>query len=112
MSGETVKFPKTTVSGPLIGKDGASSRYVLNWRTEHEEEVLESAANRPSPSGTIIATFKGSGGGWEDPVARDPHKVLDDVLDEHVSIEQAEKQYGVVIDSDTLKSIWMTTTTE
>jgi N-methylhydantoinase B len=84
------------------GKDGASSPYVLNWGTEHEEEVLESVANPPSPPRTIIAIFKGGGGGWEEPIARDPHKVLDDVPDEHVSIEQAEKQY-VVIDSDTLK---------
>jgi len=92
-----------TSPGFAGGKDGASSRYVLNWGTDHEEEVLESAANRPSPPGTIIATFKGGGGGWGDPFARDPHKVLDDVLDEHVSIEQAEKQYGVVIDQHTLK---------
>ena len=75
----------------------------MNWGTEHEEEVLESAANRLSSSRMIIATFKGGGGGCGYPFARDLHKVLDDVPDEQVSIEQAEKQYGVVIDSDTLK---------
>ena len=53
--------------------------------------------------GTIIATFKGGGSGWGDSFAGNPHKVLDDVPDEHVRIEQAEKQNGVVIDSDTLK---------
>jgi N-methylhydantoinase B/oxoprolinase/acetone carboxylase alpha subunit len=54
----------------------------LNWGTEHEEEALESAANRLSFPGTIISTFKGGGGGWGYPSACDPHKVLDDVLDE------------------------------
>ena len=63
-----------TAPGYAGGKDGASSRYVLNWGTEHEEEVLESAANRPSPPGSIIATFKGGGGGWGDPLRRDPPK--------------------------------------
>ncbi len=92
-----------TSPGFAGGKNGASSRYVLNWGTEHEEEILESAANRPSPPGTIIATFKGGGGGWGEPFTRDPHKVLDDVLDEHVSVEQAEKQYGVVIDPISFK---------
>ncbi len=64
--------------------------------------MLESAANYPSPPGSIIATFKGGGGGWGDPHKRDPQKVLDDVLDEHVSIERAEQDYGVVIDADSL----------
>jgi N-methylhydantoinase B len=91
-----------TSPGFAGGKNGASSRYVLNWGTEHEEEVLESAANRPSPPGSIIATIKGGGGGWGDPHKRDPQKVLDDVLDEHVSIERAEQDYGVVIDADSL----------
>ena len=91
-----------TAPGYAGGKDGASSRYVLNWGTEHEEEVLESAANRPSPPGSIIATFKGGGGGWGDPLRRDPQKVLDDVLDEYLSVERAEQDYGVVIDPETL----------
>ena len=86
-----------TSPGFAGGKNGASSRYVLNWGTEHEEEVLESAANYPSPPGSIIATFKGGGGGWGEPFKRDPQKVLDDVLDEHVSIERAEQDYGVVV---------------
>jgi N-methylhydantoinase B len=39
----------------------------------------------------------GGGGGWGDPLARDPHAVLDDVLDEYVSIEGAARDYGVVL---------------
>ncbi len=84
------------------GKNGASSRYVLNWGTEHEEEVLESAANRPSPPGSIISTFKGGGGGWGNPFARDPQKVLNDVLDEFITLDSAERDYGVVIQPDSM----------
>jgi N-methylhydantoinase B len=39
----------------------------------------------------------GGGGGWGDPLDRDPHAVLDDVLDEYVSGEGAERDYGVVL---------------
>jgi N-methylhydantoinase B len=39
---------------------------------------------------------RGGGGGWGDPLERDPVKVRDDVLDEYVSAEAAERDYGVV----------------
>ncbi len=39
----------------------------------------------------------GGGGGWGDPLDRDPAAVLDDVWDEYVSIEGARRDYGVVI---------------
>ena len=39
----------------------------------------------------------GGGGGWGDPLDRDPQKVLDDVLDEYVSVAGARRDYGVVL---------------
>ena len=39
----------------------------------------------------------GGGGGWGSPLDRDPQAVLDDVLDEYVSMEGAERDYGVVL---------------
>jgi N-methylhydantoinase B len=39
----------------------------------------------------------GGGGGWGDPLARDPRAVLEDVWDEYVSVEGARRDYGVVI---------------
>ena len=39
----------------------------------------------------------GGGGGWGDPLAREPEAVLDDVWDEYVSIDAARRDYGVVI---------------
>ena len=38
-----------------------------------------------------------AGGGYGDPRQRDPQRVLGDVLDGFVSVEQAERDYGVVI---------------
>ncbi len=39
----------------------------------------------------------GGGGGWGDPLEREPWRVLDDVWDEYVSIEGARVDYGVVV---------------
>ena len=42
----------------------------------------------------------GGGGGWGDPLERDPAAVLDDVLDGYVSAEGALRDYGVVLTPD------------
>lgn len=42
------------------------------------------------------------GGGWGNPHERPPEEVLDDVLDEYVSIEAARDQYGVAVDPVTM----------
>ena len=42
------------------------------------------------------------GGGWGPATERPVAKVLDDVLDEYVSIDAAREHYGVVIDPQTM----------
>jgi N-methylhydantoinase B len=49
------------------------------------------------------STFRyvtGGGGGWGDPLTRDPQRVLADVRDEYVSIVAAAARYGVVVSGD------------
>jgi N-methylhydantoinase B len=36
-------------------------------------------------------------GGYGDPLQRDPARVLDDVLDERISVEYARELHGVVV---------------
>ena len=50
----------------------------------------------PHPAGSAFRYVYGGGGGWGDPTKRDPELVLDDVYDELVSLESAERDYGVV----------------
>lgn len=45
----------------------------------------------------------GSGGGYGDPLERDIEAVRQDVFNEYVSFESAEKDYGVVIDPRTFE---------
>ncbi|WP_240491824.1 hypothetical protein, partial [Acinetobacter baumannii] len=47
--------------------------------------------------GTSFDRPSAGGGGLGDPLERDPKLVLEDVIDEYVSIERARKDYGVVI---------------
>lgn len=49
-----------------------------------------------SEDDTFVRPSSG-GGGFGDPLERDPEAVLEDVIDEYVSIERAKKDYGVVI---------------
>jgi N-methylhydantoinase B len=54
-------------------------------------------------SGDVIQFQSAGGGGYGDPLKRDPLVVEQDVFNEYVSIEQARNDYGVVIDPKTLK---------
>ena len=45
----------------------------------------------------MVSYISPSGGGFGDPLERDPLKVLDDVLDEIITIESARDDYGVVM---------------
>jgi N-methylhydantoinase B len=41
------------------------------------------------------------GGGWGDPLERDPERVRMDVLDGYIPFEAASEDYGVVLDRNT-----------
>ena len=47
---------------------------------------------------TVIRAQTTGGGGWGDPLERDPEMVLTDVLNGYVSRQGARDDYGVVID--------------
>ena len=51
-------------------------------------------------AGSSVRVATAGGGGWGDPLERDPARVLEDVVDEFVSLDSAREDYGVVIDAD------------
>ena len=53
-------------------------------------------------NGDVIQFDSAGGGGYGSPLQRDPAAVEEDVRNGYVSIEQAGKSYGVVIDPETL----------
>lgn len=52
---------------------------------------------------SIFRYQTGGGGGWGDPLDRDPERVKNDVRDEYISIEGAQSDYGVVVSGDPLR---------
>jgi N-methylhydantoinase B len=63
-----------------------------------EEDWLGSVfSDVPIGSGDVFSRPTAGGGGFGDPLERDPALVLEDVADDYVSIERAAKDYGVVL---------------
>ena len=57
-------------------------------------------AHIPVPLNASAIVRTGGGGGWGDPMQRDPELVRADVMEELVSREAAREQYGVVLRDD------------
>lgn len=74
---------------------------VVNPGREDERHLLKVNGLELAP-GTIVELRTGGGGGFGDPSARDPALVISDVIDGFVSVEAAEREYGVVLDPETL----------
>jgi N-methylhydantoinase B len=51
----------------------------------------------PLKEGDLFIRPSAGGGGYGDPLERDPKLVLEDVIDGYVTVERARKDYGVVI---------------
>jgi N-methylhydantoinase B len=81
------------------GGDAGVGNYVITDHggpNEHKETIY--AHRYLSRPGEVIFAQSGGGGGWGPSFDRDPGAVLDDVLDDFVSIEAAARDYGVAID--------------
>jgi N-methylhydantoinase B len=85
--------------GAFGGGDGTPGAVTYREAGSDEEVELPSKfQSRWGQRGDVIRTISPCGGGFGDPLERDPQRVLDDVLDEHVSVDSAREQYAVVID--------------
>jgi N-methylhydantoinase B len=97
---DNLRFPPSGLAG---GKTGASGVLVHNGRVldANSEEVLSSFVFLEP--GDELSVLLAGGGGYGDPLERDIERVLADVNDAVVSVEAASREYGVVIDSETLR---------
>jgi N-methylhydantoinase B len=81
----------------LQGGDDAApyeNRFLVGTADEYE---VEGSAAAQLPAGAVTAYQYGGGAGFGDPLARDPAAVLEDALDEYVSVAAARARYGVVL---------------
>ena len=82
--------------GLFGGGDGRASTYTKN--PDGEAVVLPSKVTLSLVSDDIVSYCTPGGGGYGDPLKRDPAAVLADVIDEKVSLARARDVYGVVVD--------------
>jgi N-methylhydantoinase B len=89
-----MKYPMPGICG---GKPGAPNEMVIRYGSDDPYRVKHTADWVPVSAGERVMYDYGGGGGWGDPLEREPQAVLDDVLDEYVSVEGASRDYGVVL---------------
>ncbi len=94
---ERQRFPPYGLFG---GKSGALARTVINPGAA--ERVVHGKASVDFQYGDVISFQQSGAGGYGPPWARDPARVLEDVLEDYVSLEAALREYGVVIDPETM----------
>jgi N-methylhydantoinase B len=87
---EDGNFP---VSGRLGGKPGRGYGLSINDR-----EVDHGTSRTLMPGDRVKFVLSG-GGGYGDPLTRDPARVIDDVIEGCVTVQLARDDYGVVLDA-------------
>jgi len=102
--------PLRASDGLAGGQPGMLSQNRRESETENEELPRQTHMHLDvKPEERLTHVICGSGG-HGDPWEREPEKVLVDVKDEKVTIAGAREQYGVVIDSQSLRVDWEQTT--
>ena len=88
--------------GSFGGQDGLNASTIVNPGEPDEVAWPSKFTGLPFKAGNVIQITVPSSGGFGDPLERDPGLVLSDVLDGFTTIELAERDYGVVIDPDSM----------
>ena len=83
------------------GMPGQPSANYLNPQDNNQK--LTSKPTMIIQEGDVFRHELAGGGGWGDPLERDPADVLRDVRNELVSITSAKNDYGVIIDNELIK---------
>ncbi|MCY4239814.1 MAG: hydantoinase B/oxoprolinase family protein [Rhodospirillaceae bacterium] len=97
VEGEGHKFAPWGFRG---GNDGAYAGLRLDRRDSTGGELPSKVPHTTVKAGDRFICIGPAGGGYGDPRKRDPHRVLSDVLDDFITAETAERDYGVVITTE------------
>jgi len=83
---------KYAAQGLFGGRAGSKSKFLIN------DIPQDPAALNFANPGDVIIFHNPGGGGYGDPLERDPELVESDVINGYVSLKKAQEDYGVVID--------------
>jgi N-methylhydantoinase B len=81
------------------GQDGRTGDIWINPETDKAKRLPTRYADYPLQAGDSFRLDTPGGGGYGNPLLRDPEWVLADVREGNVSTEAAARLYGVIIDS-------------
>ncbi len=90
------------------GKPGAPSCNLLRLPDEKEPKRVN-VIRQWVPANSEAYIITAGGGGWGDPMERDPERVRWDVVEGFVSLNSALEEYAVAIDPVTLEIYWQET---
>ncbi|HUE81559.1 MAG TPA: hydantoinase B/oxoprolinase family protein [Pyrinomonadaceae bacterium] len=82
------------------GMNGSLNEGYLNRGRENEKQLSSNEGWNRAKSGETITVLSAGGGGWGNPLERDPIAVLEDVRNQMLSVEKAREWYGVVINKE------------
>ncbi|MFN3533981.1 MAG: hydantoinase B/oxoprolinase family protein, partial [Desulfatiglandales bacterium] len=83
--------------GLFGGRPGARAKFLVNGIPGNPYGLTQ------LKPGDVVVMEAAGGGGYGDPLERDPEMVEEDVREGYVTLEKAKEDYGVVIDPVTLK---------
>jgi N-methylhydantoinase B len=79
------------------GRAGAPFRVTVDPGGPRERVLPGLVDDEPIPAGTLVRVETTGGGGWGDPLEREPEQVCHDVTEGKVSEQAAREAYGVVV---------------
>ena len=92
------------VRNPARGRDGGHSGAAGGVALAVRRRIRPKGRQTVPPRDAIRLELPG-GGGFGDPRRRDPQRVRDDVLDGLITVEDAKRDYGVVIANGTVDEV-------
>ena len=82
------------------GKAGTPTENYINPDTDNQQ--IPAKHLMTLKKGDVYRLVQAGGGGYGDPLDRDVNAVLEDVEQEKMTVDYVRREYGVVIDPDTL----------
>jgi N-methylhydantoinase B len=88
------------LQGLAGGSPGACNEFLVHHRDGSIDELDPNSAGTPMVDGDSFEMRLGSGGGFGDPLDREPASVAADVASGRFSTDDADRIYGIVLGAD------------